>query len=233
MHNLIVFDLDGTLAPIGKGMLEEDCRKLRELEASGYRIAICSGKPTFYLCGFLRQIGLKNPILVGENGSAIQYGVELPPKRFYTCPHSKRAVEQLRRMKERIEKACGDRVWFQPNEVELTPFPQDAQSFERIQELIDTHPDELDELLVYRQVDCFDFIPKNINKAAGLTYLAELEGLSRTDFIAVGDGINDVPMFEFADVSIGIGANLKYKTTHAFEKIGDALDYLQKECEEQ
>ena len=221
LHKLIVFDLDGTLAPIGKGMLEEDCRKLRELEASGYRIAICSGKPTFYLCGFLRQIGLQDPILVGENGSVIQYGVELPPKRFYTSPHSKRAVEQLRRMKERIVNACGDRVWFQPNEIELTPFPQDAQSFERIQELIDTHPDELDELLVYRQVDCFDFIPKNINKAAGLAYLAELEGLSRTDFIVVGDGINDVPMFEFADVSIGIGGNLKYMTTHSFEKIGE------------
>lgn len=226
MHKLIVFDLDGTLAPIGKGMTEENIIKLRALETAGYRIAICSGKPTFYLCGFLRQIGLQEPILVGENGAAIQYGVELPPKRFYTCPHSRRAAEQLRRMKERIEDACGNHVWFQPNEVEVTPFPQDEETFERIQALIDAHPEELDELLVYRQIDCFDFIPKNINKATGLAYLAELEGLSAMDVVAVGDGINDVPMFAFADVSVSIGRNPAYETTHSFGTIGEALDWL-------
>jgi len=228
MHKLIVFDLDGTLAPIGKGMLDEDIVKLRELEAAGYRIAICSGKPTFYLCGFLRQIGLREPILVGENGAVIQYGAELPPERFYICPHSEQAAEQLRRMKERIAAVCGDRVWFQPNEVELTPFPKDAEAFELIQELVDEHPEDVDELLVYRQVDCFDFIPKNINKARGLAYLAELEGLTRADFVAVGDGINDVPMFEFADVSVGIGGKLEYETTYSFERIGDALEWMKK-----
>ena len=230
MHKLIVFDLDGTLAPIGKGMLAEDMTKLRELEALGYRIAICSGKPTFYLCGFMRQIGLQEPILVGENGGVIQYGVELPPKRFCICPHSERAAEQLRRIKEQITAVCGGRVWFQPNEVEVTPFPKDMEVFELIQGIIDAHPEELDELLIYRQVDCFDFIPKNVNKAAGLTYLAALEGLTRTDFVAVGDGINDVPMFEFADVSVGIGGKLEYKTTYSFERIGDALDMLMKDC---
>jgi len=226
MHKLIVFDLDGTLAPIGKGMLDEDIVKLRELEAAGYRIAICSGKPTFYLCGFMRQIGLQEPILVGENGAVIQYGVELPPERFYICPHSERAAEQLHRMKERITAVCGDRVWFQPNEVELTPFPRDAEAFELIQGLVDEHPEDVDELLVYRQVDCFDFIPRNMNKARGLAYLAELEGLTRADFVAVGDGINDVPMFEFADVSVGIGGKLEYETTYLFERMGDALEFL-------
>lgn len=229
MKKMLVFDLDGTLAPIGKGMETDDMILLRELERSGYRIAICSGKPTFYLCGFLRQIGLQEPILVGENGAVIQYGVELPPERFYVCPHSEKAAEQLHRMKERIMAVCSNRVWFQPNEVELTPFPQDAEAFELIQRLIDAHPEELDELIVYRQVDCFDFIPKNINKASGLAYLAGLEGLTRDAFVAVGDGINDVPMFGFAGVSIGIGGKLEYNTTHSFEKIGDALRML-KEC---
>lgn len=96
---------------------------------------------------------------------------------------------------------------------------------------MDEHPEDVDELLVYRQVDCFDFIPKNINKARGLAYLAELEGLTLADFVAVGDGINDVPMFEFADVSVGIGGKLEYETTYLFERIGDALEWLKKYVE--
>ena len=51
MHKLLVFDLDGTLAQIGKGMLPADADKLIELEQMGYKIAICSGKSGFYLCG--------------------------------------------------------------------------------------------------------------------------------------------------------------------------------------
>ena len=61
MIKLIVFDLDSTLAPVGKGMLPETIKGLKEIEKAGIRIAICSGKPTFYTCGFLRQIELDHP----------------------------------------------------------------------------------------------------------------------------------------------------------------------------
>jgi HAD superfamily hydrolase (TIGR01484 family) len=80
MHKLLVFDLDGTLAEIGKGMLPEDVAEFHRLERCGYRIAICSSKPVCYLCGFMRQVGLKDPILIGENGAVFQFGVELPPR---------------------------------------------------------------------------------------------------------------------------------------------------------
>ena len=68
-QKLIVFDLDRTLADIGAGILPADIEALKALERKGARIAICSGKPTYYLCGFMRQVGLEQPILVGENGA--------------------------------------------------------------------------------------------------------------------------------------------------------------------
>ena len=47
---LVVFDLDGTLAPVGKGMAQEDVKLLKKIEDCGIKLAVCSGKPTYYLC---------------------------------------------------------------------------------------------------------------------------------------------------------------------------------------
>lgn len=235
MHKLLVFDLDGTLAAVGKGMQTEDAEKLLALEDAGYQIAICSGKPTYYLCGFVRQLGLKEPILVGENGAVFQFGIELPPKRYEVYPHSKSAKAQKKMMKALIDREFGTNIWYQPNEVALTPFPKDEKTFEELQELINEKMPFLDELLVYRHIDCFDLSPKNINKYNGLEYLVKLMGLSEKDVIAVGDGVNDIPMFAFADISIGVGKNFaesslaKEKTNYLFYEIGQVLDFIYQE----
>ena len=77
---LAALDLDGTLAPVGRGIAPQTVRMLRELEARGVRIALCSGKPVYYLCGLLRQVELRRPLLLGENGAVFQEGIDLPPE---------------------------------------------------------------------------------------------------------------------------------------------------------
>ncbi len=235
MHKILVFDLDGTLAKVGKSMANADVEKLIELEKAGYTIAICSGKPTYYLCGFARQLGLREPILIGENGATFQFGIELPPKRYEVYPYSESARAQLDMMQALIDRECGDKVWYQPNEVGLTPFPKDAETFGLIQKLIDDRVELLDELLVYRHIDSFDLTPENINKFNGLAYLMELLGLEAKDVLAVGDGVNDIPMFEFADLSIGIVGSRKIQesygsivdyTDYEFSTIGEALEFI-------
>jgi len=235
MHKLLVFDLDGTLANVGKSMANADVEKLIELEKAGYTIAICSGKPSYYLCGFARQLGLQDPILIGENGATFQFGIGLPPKRYEVYPYSETARAQLDMMRALIDRECGDKVWYQPNEVGLTPFPRNTETFELIQKLVDDRVALLDELLVYRHVDSFDLTPQNINKLNGLAYLTKLLGLEAKDVIAVGDGVNDIPMFEFADMAVGIIGSRKIQesygsivdyTDYEFSAINEALDFI-------
>ena len=57
MIKLAVFDLDGTLAELGEWIQPENVALLKKLEERGIRVAICSGKPAYYLCGLLRQVG--------------------------------------------------------------------------------------------------------------------------------------------------------------------------------
>lgn len=224
--DFLVFDLDGTLCPIGKGMLPEDAALLIELERSGHTIIICSGKPTYYLCGFARQLGLDHPVLVGENGGAFQFGVELPPERYYKYPCSEKQLAALAEIGSRIDRALPGRIWYQPNELVLTPFPRDRDAFEIIQEVLDQSQSMMDGINVYRQVDCFDILPDCVNKRNGLEFLPDLLGAERSRFTAIGDGVNDIPMFEFARTSIAVGEGLDYPTDLRFRTIHEALCYL-------
>ena len=235
MHRLLVFDLDGTLAKVGKSMANAHVEKLIELEKMGYAIAICSGKPSYYLCGFARQLGLREPILIGENGATFQFGIDLPPKKYTVYPYSEKVKMQRERMRRLIDERFSGKIWYQPNEVGLSPFPMDEDTFERLQLLINENLEQLDEMLIYRHVDCFDIIPKNINKHNGVKYLASLLEMNDEDIIAVGDGVNDIPMFEFADVAIGIiGENVsnvaeaaeQLGVDYTFTDIGQVLDFI-------
>ncbi len=226
MHKIVVFDLDGTLCPVGKGMTSENIERLRALEGAGYTVVICSGKPSYYLAGFMRQIGLCRPILIGENGATTQYGIDLPPKKHLAHPVSPRAKAQMLSIKEKIDAACGEDIWYQPNAVALTPFPKWPDVFSKIEALLDRERDNLDALAVFRHIDSFDFTPCEITKYSALEILAGEEGLSRTDFIAVGDGVNDIPMFDFADISVLIGNGIDYAADLCFDAIGDAIDHI-------
>ncbi len=225
MHKILVFDLDGTLAEVGKGILQENIEKLRFLEKMGYKIAICSGKPTYYLCGMFRQVNIESPIFIGENGGVIQYGIELPPQKFILQSYSQAAKKQLFDIKSKIENGCRG-IWFQPNEIGVTPFCRNKNDFTIINRIIKEEMSSLSELNIYPQKECFDFVPKNISKAEGLMLLAKEEGFAKEDFIAIGDGINDIPMFEFSDISLSIGNDLNYKTDYNFNDMCSALDFL-------
>lgn len=225
MLKLAVFDLDGTLTELGKGILPKDIELLKELEDSGVRIAICSGKPAYYLCGFMRQVGLKHPILIGENGATIQFGVDLPPKEYYVLPYSSVAKESLKYIKESLDSLLSD-MWYQPNEVGLTPFPRNEEEFEIIANFLSENHDKIKDVDGYRHVDSFDITPIGINKKSGLGYLGKLLNILPEETVAIGDGVNDYPMFEYAGYSIGIRVKDQEKVDRNFNELSEVLEFL-------
>lgn len=117
MIKAVIFDLDNTLAKIGKEILPKDLELLRKMEKQGVRIAICSGKTVDYLCGFMRQVGLEYPVLIGENGAVIQFGVDLPPNQFHILPYSMEAKQSIKLLKEKITEKLPN-MWYQANELD-------------------------------------------------------------------------------------------------------------------
>ena len=64
------------------------------------------------------------------------------------------------------------------------------------------------DVIVYEKFDCFDITPNGITKKSGIDKLAKMLNVLPEEMIAVGDGINDYPMFEYAGIVISVIANL-------------------------
>lgn len=227
MIKLIVFDLDDTLAGLGKGITAQDIELLRQMEKNGARIAICSGKPTYYLCGFMRQVELEKPILVGENGAVIQIGVDLPPREFYIHPYSEAAKNSITLLKTEIDKYL-PQMWYQPNIVGLTPFPTSEEEFTIIANIVEEQKQQLQEVIVYRHVDSFDITPEGIDKETGIRFLGKILGIPMEEIIAVGNGVNDYPMFRCAGYSVGVNLEDQAQADVNFTSPTEALRHILK-----
>jgi predicted mannosyl-3-phosphoglycerate phosphatase (HAD superfamily) len=77
-------------------------------------------------------------------------------------------------------------------------------------------------------MDCFDIIPTGIDKRAGIRLLAEQLNLMSEDIVAVGDGENDYPMFEYAGTALGVKVKDETRVDRNFESLTEVLEYLER-----
>lgn len=223
---LIVFDLDGTLAKVGEATEAENVALLHRIRATGARIALSSGKPTFYLCAFARQLGLQDAVLVGENGSVIQVGTALPPTHYRKAEIPEVTQNALKTLREMMEKEFGNRIWYQPNETALTPFPAYEEDFPRIRAMLESFLKPEMEIAVYEHPDCFDVQYRHLSKGAGIQRLSEVTGIPPEDMISVGDYTNDYPMFAETGYSVGVHLPDPSRATVNFPTTRDALLHI-------
>lgn len=231
MIRMIAFDLDKTLAELEQAVPSAVVARLQEYENKGVAIALCSGKPAFYLSGFVRQMSLNRPVLIGENGAVLQLGIILPPSEEYYMEADPKSIQLLEEMKREVKENYQEGIWLQPNEVELTIFFRNQEYKDRIGAYLGSKLSEAQNLgLVdrYDHDDCFDLSPKGIDKGTGLRFAAGLLGILMEEVAAVGDNTNDYPMFEVAGSSVGIALKEPERAKYNVKGILEALDVLDK-----
>lgn len=221
---MAVFDIDDTLAFVGQPILEKNVKLLKEIEDAGVVIALSSGKSIYYQIGMFRQVGLKAPVFIGENGCSIAFGVKLPPKVLKTVPAESVYFKSREQILCDMNSLCPDGFWLQPNEVMLTLFFNDTEVREKMRKYF--RDCKYRGITVYEHIDSFDVVPENINKYTGLERLSAEMKITRDEVITVGDGVNDVPMMEFGKYSIGVYNLDESLTTYHFDDIEKALKFI-------
>ncbi|MGI6076591.1 MAG: HAD family hydrolase [Fastidiosipilaceae bacterium] len=227
-QHLILFDLDGTLAPLSRPIPETALIAIKALQDQGHIICIASGKPLYYLTGLCRQAGLRFVWLIGENGATLQKDVALPPRERLRLPISAAAVAACEQIRKDAVATFGDHIWFQPNEVAVTIFFDTAETQQAIREWLDIKENWLSEnqLIIFPHNDSFDISPAHIDKGKAILKLLDYLGIDQKRSIAVGDTWNDVPMFEVCAEAIAIAFPEAKMATHHVADLDSAFDCI-------
>jgi len=220
---LIVFDIDGTLIPFGKMMSRNVSAIIRYFEKQGVRIALSSGKNISYLEGIARDIGIKKPIIIAENGCVI---VDIAESKEVWL--AKRTPE-IHEIRGKILAKFSDFTGEQSNNVELTfsitALQPEAVSY--IKELLNKYHDMIH---TYEYAGCLDVLPVGVDKGVGLAEAKRMYGFKKEDVVAIGDGENDIPMFKEAGLALIVGTKISYPTAVSFDTIEEVLDFLMKKA---
>jgi HAD superfamily hydrolase (TIGR01484 family) len=201
------------------------------LSERGVKFAICSGKPTYYIVGIARQCQFKEGVFIGENGASIQFGIALPPIEYYEMPYDSSVLKIFSELKDKIsEKFNGKNdIWFQPNTAAFTVFFNNESDKRAITEVLMDYYKVLKDnsARIFDNYDSIDIVPNGLDKGKAVKFLASKLGIDRPDIIAVGNGENDISMYENAGMSIGINQEYKHETHRIAKTIQEALDIIE------
>ena len=182
----IVCDFDRTLTDEALIPSAEAFEAIRKARGLGLRFIVVSGRQIDFLLS-VEEISEIASALVGENG-AIAYELSTRKK---SSPFVKEATV----IKQAFQRSG---LRFQQFDV-MTSLSRRYEN--EVKTLIAKNKLEAE---VHFNVDSIMVLPTGVSKASGLVLALDLMGAPKTGILCFGDGENDLPLFEKADISVAV-----------------------------
>lgn len=243
---IVVTDIDGTLLSHKKGQIPESAIKaIKDLQRNGVLVFLASGR-NFYL---IKKSGVLNYVkpdgFITMNGA----NVIIDGKVIYRYPIPTEDVDALIKFAKRlrfgltlIEETEGhiniiDERVISAHEKFGTRFPQPRSypdHYDRVVYQAIAFCDNFDESLFLPHIpDCksarwdeyaVDIMPKDSDKSKGLLAVLEYYKLQPENILALGDGLNDREMLNFAGIGVAMG--------NAHDELKESADYVTDDIDE-
>ena len=228
-YRLAVFDMDDTLLGPDKQLSPENLKALALLRADGVEVVIASGRHHRSIMAFEEQLGFKGWI-ISSGGAVVQHAETQEMLYEVTVPHEL-GLELFERGQARGISILGyhssgifcDRQteWThlytrRIKQVPVTDIPaligsglqkliwmREAQLIGELTPIM--QQDYRDRLYVVNtEREMLEFLNPQANKALATQALAKKLGIAREQVLAFGDGNNDVPILEWAGMSVAM-----------------------------
>jgi phosphoglycolate phosphatase (TIGR01487 family) len=215
----LAVDIDGTITHPDRSLSLEAVAKLRSLDVP---VVLATGNILCYAKAASKMIGVCCNI-IAENGGIVTTGFDSEPLVSDEIGECQKAFEYL------------------SNEFDLTKLDPIHRRTEIVLKK-DFDFDRAKHLLASQKLDveiidthfAIHIKSSRINKGTGLIKIAELMGLKTSDFVAIGDSINDVELLETAGFAVAVGnaddfvkdiADFVAKSSYG-NGTAEAIDYL-------
>ena len=200
MIKLIAIDMDGTLLNEKKHIDKAQKEAIHEAVEAGIKIVLCTGRPLYGILPFYEELGLSEldseGYVILNNGCSIHKTKdwELIDQVNFTSDD----IDYLHKFSEGYDinfTLVNDYYYFNIGRKPTDELITDAGFvFSDITNI------SLKEAKPY----VYEILPKGNNKGTGLKKLAKKLGIKQEEIMAIGDGNNDIEMFEYANYSVAM-----------------------------
>ena len=225
----VFFDIDGTLWDFRSVIPESTARAIRLLRENGHKALICTGRTRGYINNpALLNLGFDG--IISGCGTRIETGDQVLMEHIIPKETAIRAVDTVRRHGFRVILEGPEYLYMEYDEFKDDPYGRkvmrdlggnyrsitghygewviskfscDMTGCEKggcFLELSDEfYFIEHDEVIA-------EAVPKGFSKGTGIRTYCDLTGEDAGDTVAIGDGANDIDMFEAAGFSVAMGS---------------------------
>ncbi len=230
-YRLVASDMDGTLLTTDKKISARNFEAIRRASEMGCLFCLCTGRTLVGISSYVKELGIDSPI-ISANGAVVAmpdgeilYEFEMSSESARTlygyakkldvtvCLWSKNLLyaNRIDRYVEHYEKVMGVK----------------AELFDNIEPIVEkgvlkmiwyAEPERMPELHAFLQENCpkdnnwanstprmIEFNDVRTSKATAMAYIGEKYGIKQEEMIAIGDNYNDLPMLEYAGLSVAMG----------------------------
>lgn len=259
---IIFFDIDGTLIGGGSQLMSDSTKAaIRRARKNGHICVINTGRTKKMVGPEITDQVEFDGLLLGCGTMAI-YHDEVLMHKSIPMELSMRILEALKRYKiDAIMEGSEDNYCREPETMFTDTFANYISRYKeaygsKLYSSMECAPGKYDKFFAYvdekskmsafraefeeeldvidRENGYYEVVPKGYSKATAIQFLADKLNVSIEDTVAIGDSNNDLPMLEYAGISIAMGKSSKavlemadYVTTDVDKDgIRNALDWL-------
>lgn len=251
-YRMLALDMDDTLLGHNMQISKRTVEKIQQAKAAGVRVVIASGRMFRAILPYFRQLELTDPAIV-YNGAMVRQPDAAEPILHNPIPLelARQVAQRVEECGSQLNAYIGDWLYVRKQTPEVLRYMEktkvDSTEVGPIGDFLEEEPTKLlvihyncdeiealrtqlktefkDQLSITQSKPYFiEIMAQGVSKGHTLAKLSQQMGYSQEEVIAIGDGLNDVEMIQWAGLGVAMA--------NGVPELRNVADYVTTSCDE-